>query len=115
MKTKHITVAVAGTLLAPAAVMADSSVEVYGRLNLNFEKDRANGSTIGDNIPSRNRVSSNSSMIGFRGTEHLGGDLKAFFQIESQINADTGTATATTASSPAATPRWACKKARVRC
>jgi hypothetical protein len=39
--------------------------------HLDFEKVRANGSTIGDNIPSRNRVSSNSSMIGFRGTEHL--------------------------------------------
>jgi predicted porin len=35
-------------------------------------------------------VSSNSSNIGFRGSEDLGGGLKAIFQIESAINIDTG-------------------------
>jgi predicted porin len=35
-------------------------------------------------------VSSNSSNIGFRGSEDLGGGLKAIFQIESAINLDTG-------------------------
>jgi len=35
-------------------------------------------------------LSSNSSNIGFRGSEDLGGGLKAIFQIESSINLDTG-------------------------
>ena len=35
-------------------------------------------------------MSSNSSNIGFRGSEDLGGGLKAIFQIESAINIDTG-------------------------
>jgi predicted porin len=35
-------------------------------------------------------LSSNSSNIGFRGSEDLGGGLKAIFQIESSINIDTG-------------------------
>lgn len=35
-------------------------------------------------------LSSNSSNIGFRGSEDLGGGLKAIFQLESAINLDTG-------------------------
>ena len=41
-------------------------------------------------IQSQAGVSSNSSNIGFRGSEDLGGGLKAIFQIESAINIDTG-------------------------
>ena len=37
-----------------------------------------------------NRVSSNSSRFGMRGTESLGGGLNAVFQIESNVNGDTG-------------------------
>ena len=41
-------------------------------------------------ISSQAGLSSNSSNIGFRGSEDLGGGLKAIFQIESAINIDTG-------------------------
>ncbi len=41
-------------------------------------------------IPNQAGVSSNSSNIGFRGSEDLGDGLKAIFQIESLINIDTG-------------------------
>jgi predicted porin len=41
-------------------------------------------------IASQAGLSSNSSNIGFRGSEDLGGGLKAIFQIESSINIDTG-------------------------
>jgi predicted porin len=37
-----------------------------------------------------NRVSSNSSRFGMRGTESLGGGLNAVFQIESNVSGDTG-------------------------
>jgi predicted porin len=39
-----------------------------------------------------NRVSSNSSRFGMRGTESLGGGLNAVFQIESNVSGDTGNA-----------------------
>src|SRR5207248_1030523 len=39
--------------------------------------------------PTVNRLSSNSSRLGVRGTESLGGGLNAIFQIESSINGDT--------------------------
>jgi predicted porin len=41
-------------------------------------------------ISSQAGLSSNSSNIGFRGSEDLGGGLKAIFQIESALNLDTG-------------------------
>src|SRR4030095_10901532 len=47
--------------------------------------------TPGQDFESRGRVTSNSSNIGFRGTEELGVGLKAFFQVESQVNVDDGT------------------------
>ena len=40
--------------------------------------------------PTVNRVSSNSSRFGMRGTESLGGGLNAVFQVESNVNGDTG-------------------------
>ena len=40
--------------------------------------------------PTVNRVSSNSSRFGMRGTESLGGGLNAVFQIESSVSGDTG-------------------------
>ena len=40
--------------------------------------------------PTTNRVSSNSSRFGMRGTESLGGGLNAVFQIESNVSGDTG-------------------------
>src|SRR6516162_5432345 len=40
--------------------------------------------------PTVNRVSSNSSRFGMRGTESLGGGLNAVFQIESNVSGDTG-------------------------
>ncbi len=39
-----------------------------------------------------NRISSNSSRFGMRGTESLGGGLNAVFQIESNVQGDTGNA-----------------------
>src|SRR5438552_3367019 len=42
--------------------------------------------------PTVNRVSSNSSRFGMRGTESLGGGLNAVFQIEQNVSGDTGNA-----------------------
>src|SRR5438046_909816 len=111
MKLKQITLATLATLAAPAAALAQSNVQIYGTLNADFESVKATGSS-GTNFPSRNRVTSNSSNFGFRGTEDLGQGLRAFFQLESAVNFDNGTSSA---SGPRATPASACKAAGGRC
>ena len=92
MKLKHITLACITLLGASAAALAQSAnpVTIYGTLNADFESVQAEGGQSAS-YSSRNRVTSNSSNIGFRGTEDLGGGLKAFFQIESAVNFDNGT------------------------
>ncbi len=70
---------------------AQSSVDVYGLLDLNF-------GTTSDFVADHHsvtRVSSggmNTSRLGFRGSEDLGGGLHAVFQLESGLQADTGVA-----------------------
>jgi predicted porin len=74
--------------LACAPAFAQSSVTIYGRLNLTVESVK-----VGDE-DRQGEVRDNSSRIGFKGTEDLGGGFKAGFQIEHGFNADTGTARA---------------------
>jgi len=91
MKLKRITLVVMGFAGAPAIAAAQSSVQIYGTLNADFESVEASGAASGQNFVRRNRITSNSSNIGFRGSEDLGSGLKAFFQIESAVNLDDGT------------------------
>ena len=90
MRTKRIALACAALFAAPVAALAQSSVQIYGTLNGDIESVKATGSS-GSNFPSRGRVTSNSSNIGFRGTEDLGQGLRAFYQVESAVNFDNGT------------------------
>lgn len=69
----------------PGMARADENgpVTLYGTLYIDFETVRGTGSVVsGNDLPSRNRVSSNSSNFGFRATEKLGGGNEAWFQIE---------------------------------
>ncbi len=79
-------------LAAAAALVAGSTfaqgVEVYGRLNMTVERQKAAG-------VSSTQMVSNSSRIGFRGNEDLGGGLKAGFVLEHGFAADTGAAATT--------------------
>ncbi|HZI83756.1 MAG TPA: porin [Casimicrobiaceae bacterium] len=88
MNKKLVALAVAGAFALPLAAQAQTAnVTLYGRLNVDFEfvkGEQADGSN-----PTVNRLSSNSSRFGMRGTESLGGGLNAIFQIESSINGDT--------------------------
>ncbi len=98
MNKKLVAVAVAGVLAAPLAAQAQTAnVTLYGRLNLTMEA--VSGRTVDPNIPVTGnqvvnrtvyRVSTNSSRLGVRGSEALGGGLSAIFQIESNVSADTG-------------------------
>jgi predicted porin len=89
MNKKLVAVAVAGVLAAPLAAQAQTAnVTLYGRLNIDYELltgKQADGSN-----PNVSRLSSNSSRLGVRGTESLGGGLNAIFQIEQNVSGDTG-------------------------
>ncbi len=85
MKRTLIVAAIA--TLATGAALAQSSVTIYGRLNLTLERQDINGVKL-------SKMENNSSRIGFKGTEDLGGGLKAGFQLEHGFSPDTGTAAA---------------------
>lgn len=91
MNKKLMTLAVAGAFAAPAAALAQ--VQIYGRANLGFDRYEATGATAGSaaDYKARNRVFDSGSRLGFRGTEDLGGGLRALFVIETGVNIDTGT------------------------
>lgn len=91
MNKKLIAVAVAGVLAAPV-VMADNSVTIYGVADVGLEQVEAKGAAAGaaSDAVGKSRVTSNSSYIGFKGQEELGGGLKAIWQIEQAIDIDDG-------------------------
>ena len=73
-KTNRLALAVLA-LLGSTAAFAQSSVTLYGRVNTTVERQEVgNVKTTG--------LFNNSSRFGFKGTEDLGGGLKAGFQLE---------------------------------
>ena len=90
MNKKLVAVAVAGMLAAPLAAQAQTAnVTLYGRLNLDMEVVNAKQDQPAAGSPKQNMffVKSNSSRLGVRGSEALGGGLSAIFQIESSVSA----------------------------
>lgn len=81
MQKKLIALAVAG--LASTGAFAQSNVTIYGVADGSFESV-----SVGGGYASRTRLATNSSLIGFKGTEDLGNGLKAIFQVENQISLD---------------------------
>jgi predicted porin len=79
--------ATVGCLAASTASLAQSTVTVFGTVDLNFTYSKAGGQSVrgqdqgGNILPSR---------LGFRGTEDLGGGLAASFWLESALLPDTG-------------------------
>jgi predicted porin len=82
MKLKQ-TLVVTTLAAAPVAVFAQSSVTVYGRLDVSVDRTKTGSSSLWE-------VNDNASRLGFRGVEDLGGGMKAHFGIESGFNADNG-------------------------
>lgn len=65
----------------------DSVVTMYGRVYVMFDVVEATGGKAAD-LVRRNRVSDQSSLLGVRGTEKVGGDLRAWFQLETGFSPD---------------------------
>ena len=83
--TKMTRIALAAlAVMGATTAMAQSSVTLYGRINTTVERTK-NGDV------SNTSMENNASRWGIRGTEDLGGGLKAGFVLESGFNSDNGT------------------------
>ncbi len=89
MKKSIVTLAIAASLVAPAAAFADATV--YGNIHLTINKiDADNNSPAGTAPSSTNdelNLSSHTSAIGVKGSEDLGDGLKAIYKAEFQLDA----------------------------
>jgi predicted porin len=90
---KKSLIAVAALTAITGAAQAQSSVEMYGLLDLSYSAIESSGSTttvkqniLGQNNSGNGSGTLNGSRIGFRGTEDLGGGLKAGFVVEYGLN-----------------------------
>ncbi len=102
-KKLPLAIALGAAAVAPYAA-AQSSVVVYGKLYPYVERESGSGATAAGTpvstlsatptgvggVPAIKGMSSGNSYIGFRGTEDLGGGLKAFFQLEGVALPDSG-------------------------
>jgi predicted porin len=86
MKKSLLALAVLGAFAGVAS--AQSSVTLYGTVDLNGRYVKADGQ---DRRLTLSQDGINSSQLGFRGVEDLGGGLKAGFNLLAGVNADTGT------------------------
>jgi len=86
MQKKILVAAVAGALASPLA-FAQSSVTIYGTFDLSVANSRYSAG-VGTSSVTKMDVYSQSSRLGFRGEESLGGGLRAWFQAENGIYAD---------------------------
>jgi predicted porin len=90
MQKKIIALAVAA--MASGAAFAQTNVQIYGVVDLGQAWVKSSGETNqAGNADQKTvgRLDSNSSYIGFRGTEDLGNGLKALFQYETGFDAST--------------------------
>jgi predicted porin len=85
MQKKILAVAVAGALTSPLA-LAQSSVTIYGAFDMSLHSYRISSPAAGGASLSRWDVYNQSSRLGFRGEENLGGGLRAWFQTETNLS-----------------------------
>ena len=107
MQKKALVFAVSAALMVPCAFAQkaadpDSVVELYGKLYPEVVRERGSGATAtgattatfagpaqgSNNVISRSEMESSNSRFGVRGSEKLGGGLKAIFQLETEFHLD---------------------------
>lgn len=106
MQKKIIALAIASAMTMPALALAE--VTVYGKANVAYEMtndggDVTTGAGAGNTDAKRNQVSSNTSILGLKGSEDLGNGLTAVWQMEGTVGMDNG-ATASSAATGSAVP-----------
>ena len=84
--------------LAPLGAWAQSSVQIYGVMDMAVSSYRAEGAGSRQMLTSSGNQA---SRLGFKGHEELGGGLRAGFDIEAGLNADTGTGQASNSNNQA--------------
>jgi predicted porin len=84
MKKSLFALAVLGAFAGAAS--AQTNVTVYGVADLSLSKTTGTSAQMSGN----GLMNNGNSRIGFRGTEDLGGGLKASFQFEHAVNAESG-------------------------
>jgi predicted porin len=90
MSKRFFTAAFASASLAAAWPPAHAqSSQIYGQVRLSANSVKTGGA-------GRTELRDNASRLGFRGTEDLGGGLRAAFGLEMGVDADAGTTTAPT-------------------
>ena len=88
MQKKVIVAALAAAFAMPVSALADdAALMFYGKINVDVESVKSDkvANTAAD-ASSLNRVQSNASRFGFKGSETLGGGLKTVYQFEAQID-----------------------------
>jgi predicted porin len=86
MNKKLMAVAVAGALAAPAAVLAQSTVQMYGSIYMEYAFTSPGAANNGAKPASVDILQAPGSNIGFKGEEKLGGGMSAWFQCESSAD-----------------------------
>jgi predicted porin len=94
---KHFSLALLA-LAAGSVAQAQSNVTVYGRVDVTVRKNI--------NSSVKEVASSDYSRLGFKGTEDLGGGLKAFFDLDHRFFADTGVVDSVQPAPVPGTPFW---------
>lgn len=97
MKMRIIALAIGGLLAPPALAQTANPVTLYGLVFATLESVEAKGGSAP--VSRRSRVEDHSSRLGVRGTEDLGGGLKAFFQFETAFRVDSNNTTFATRNS----------------
>jgi hypothetical protein len=96
---KKLLIASAALAMVAGSVQAQSSVTIYGTLDAGYDKlssevtdvsAKTTTKTTGKGVERQAQGALTSSRIGFRGTEDIGGGLKANFNLEYEINPGSG-------------------------
>jgi predicted porin len=88
MQKKLIAVAVAGALAAPAAALAQSTVQIYGTayMEWGFINQGPDNTAAPFDPANPDVLQAPGSAVGFKGEEKLGGGMSAWFQCESSAD-----------------------------
>jgi predicted porin len=87
MNKKLLVLAVTSALAATTAQADTANVNVYGKLYPQFEINKVTGR------PTEQEVQASNSAIGFKGDVDIGGGMKGWFQVETNLTLDRGVGT----------------------